>query len=177
MTNNNFNSMRNNPQNIFELQRFLNYISRFYSDIPKVSPDGIYGAETENAVRSFQKRHGMPVTGETDFDTWTEIVSVHGDLQRKNGMPKSVHIFPLDIVSMKEGDSFDEIYILQVMLRRIGRIYQNLTAIEITGVYDADTVRAVNEIRAHSGLEKNGETDREFWNVIADIYSAFTFND
>ena len=60
-------------QNIFELQRFLRYISDYYEDIPGVNPDGVFGAETENAVRGFQKRFGLEETGTANSATWEMI--------------------------------------------------------------------------------------------------------
>lgn len=175
--NRNFTSMRNDPKNIFELQRALNYIARFVSEIPAVNPDGIYGAETKAAVSGFQNLHGIEPTGEADFETWTAVFDVYRAKQRKNGTPKPVHVFPHTIASMKEGDSFDEVYVLQVMLRRLSRIYTNIGDAEINGVFDSSTKRAVNDIKGSCGMEQNGEADREFWNIVADTYSAFTFND
>ena len=56
-----------------ELQYFLRFISEFESTVPTVRFDGIFGAETENAVRAFQSLYGLPVTGVVDTDTWVTL--------------------------------------------------------------------------------------------------------
>ena len=38
-----------------------------------VGDDGVFGPVTENAVGGFQDRFGLPVTGEVDSRTWTEL--------------------------------------------------------------------------------------------------------
>src|SRR4051794_17210441 len=40
-----------------------------------VSSDGIFGPITENAVKAFQARHGLPVTGVVDPATWQALFS------------------------------------------------------------------------------------------------------
>ncbi|MGZ8403253.1 MAG: peptidoglycan-binding domain-containing protein, partial [Rhodoplanes sp.] len=35
--------------------------------------DGILGAITEEAIKSFQRRHGLPVTGDLDESTWDKL--------------------------------------------------------------------------------------------------------
>src|SRR3954454_16370913 len=47
-----------------------------------VAADGIYGPITQAAVRAFQPRHGLPVTGNVDVRTWlvlfpTDMVIYH----------------------------------------------------------------------------------------------------
>ena len=44
-----------------------------YNAIPPVEPDGIYGEQTAEAVRKFQKIFDMPQTGVVDFATWYQI--------------------------------------------------------------------------------------------------------
>ena len=56
-----------------ELQYFLRFISEFESTVPTVRFDGIFGAETESAVRAFQSLYGLPVTGVVDTDTWVTL--------------------------------------------------------------------------------------------------------
>lgn len=170
-------SHRDKKANIYEIQSYLRYLSRYISQIPSVVPDGIYGEQTRNSVKAFQKMFGLPTTGEVDFETWTRLVEVYDETVRREKYPKPVYVYPLDIPHFKEGNRFDEIYVLQVMLRRLSRIYPNIHMPKITGVFDADTKRAVEDFAAFYGKEKTGLVDRELWNIIAETYSAFTFND
>lgn len=59
------------------IQNQLNAISNSYPAIPKVVEDGIFGEQTAEAVRTFQKIFGLPQTGVVDFKTWYEISRVY----------------------------------------------------------------------------------------------------
>ncbi len=56
-----------------QMQYQLNVISRAYPLIPKISSDGIYGEQTANSVKVFQKVFNLPQTGVVDFTTWYKI--------------------------------------------------------------------------------------------------------
>lgn len=177
MNNSLYFSHRDERANIYELQTYLRYLSRYIKEIPQVNPDGIYGTETRKAVMAFQRRFGLPATGEADFETWTRIVEAYDDVIRAQKYIKPVFVYPVDIPNIKEGDSFEEIYILQIMLRRLAKIFGNIHMPKITGVFDEDTKKAAEDIERYYGKTASGQIDRELWNIIADTYSAFTFND
>jgi len=59
------------------IQNQLNAISNSYPAVPKVVEDGIFGEQTAEAVRTFQKIFGLPQTGVVDFKTWYEISRVY----------------------------------------------------------------------------------------------------
>lgn len=63
--------------NVRTIQNQLNAISNSYPAIPKVAEDGIFGSQTAEAVRTFQKIFGLPQTGVVDFKTWYEISRVY----------------------------------------------------------------------------------------------------
>ncbi len=48
---------------VLQLREQLNAISQAYPALPKVNPDGIYGAQTQASVRKFQNIFGLPETG------------------------------------------------------------------------------------------------------------------
>lgn len=60
-----------------QLQEQLDAIAAVYTAIPRVTPDGIYGRQTEAAVREFQNIFGMPETGTVDFATWYRISHIY----------------------------------------------------------------------------------------------------
>ena len=60
-------------QKVRQLQEQLNLIGEFYNAIPILTPDGIYGERTAEAVRVFQRLFNMPQTGVVDFPTWYRI--------------------------------------------------------------------------------------------------------
>lgn len=65
-----------------QLQNQLNRIARNYPAIPTVTPDGIYGPATAEAVRVFQSIFDLPTTGVTDYPTWYEISDIYVGVSR-----------------------------------------------------------------------------------------------
>ena len=60
-------------QKVRQLQEQLNLIGDYYTAIPALTIDGIYGERTAEAVRQFQRINNMPQTGVVDFPTWYRI--------------------------------------------------------------------------------------------------------
>ncbi|WP_425518595.1 peptidoglycan-binding protein [Pilosibacter fragilis] len=65
-----------------QLQEQLDAISSVYTAIPDISPDGIYGPATAEAVRKFQSIFGLPQTGVVDFATWYKISHIYVGITR-----------------------------------------------------------------------------------------------
>ena len=64
------------------MQEQLNRISDNYPAIPKIATDGIYGNQTAEAVRTFQKIFNLPQTGVTDYATWYKISQIYVGVSR-----------------------------------------------------------------------------------------------
>lgn len=60
-------------QKVRQLQEQLNLIGDYYTAIPALTVDGIYGERTAEAVRQFQRINNMSQTGVVDFPTWYRI--------------------------------------------------------------------------------------------------------
>lgn len=56
-----------------QLQYMLRILSSYIAQIPRITVDGIFGSQTENAVRAAQKYYGLPETGQVNYRTWEEI--------------------------------------------------------------------------------------------------------
>lgn len=64
------------------IQTQLNAISQTYTAIPRLRVDGIYGEQTAEAVREFQKIFSLPQTGIVDFPTWYEISQIYVAIEK-----------------------------------------------------------------------------------------------
>ncbi len=65
-----------------QMQEQLDAVATVYSAIPRVSPDGIFGPATEQAVASFQSIFGLPPTGVVDFRTWYKLSHIYVSVTR-----------------------------------------------------------------------------------------------
>lgn len=60
-----------------QIQEELNLIGEYYNAIPPLIPDGIYGENTANAVKAFQKIFDLGQSGIVDFPTWYKISDIY----------------------------------------------------------------------------------------------------
>ena len=72
-----------NNTHLYLIQGILTAISRYYDQMPVVNFTGVLDAPTETAIKWFQVRAGLPVTGEIDKHTWRHLAkhyrSIVGD--------------------------------------------------------------------------------------------------
>lgn len=64
------------------IQEQLVAIRDTYSNIPPLAIDGIYGEDTMESVRAFQRIFDLPVTGEVNYPTWYKISQLYVALER-----------------------------------------------------------------------------------------------
>ena len=69
-------------EKVRQLQNQLNTISKGYPLIPKIAADGVYGEDTANAVKIFQKVFHLPQTGVVDYPTWYRISDIYVGVSR-----------------------------------------------------------------------------------------------
>ena len=58
---------------VWGLQYMLSRLAEKYPFLPKLTPDGVFGERTLEAVMLFQRELLRPVTGVVDRKTWDEI--------------------------------------------------------------------------------------------------------
>ena len=63
----------NERENIAALQRMLRELHHADARIPLLAVDGIYGGETTDAVREFQRIGGLEASGRADWRTWRRL--------------------------------------------------------------------------------------------------------
>lgn len=64
-------------ENVRKIQEQLNAISNNYPLIPKLAVDGVFGEQTENAVRTFQSIFGLTQDGIVGSRTWYKIQDIY----------------------------------------------------------------------------------------------------
>ena len=63
-----------------DLQTYLSAIARNTGRIPNVEIDGYYGDATRDAVYTFQRINGLPITGSVGPNTWRRIALVYDSI-------------------------------------------------------------------------------------------------
>jgi peptidoglycan hydrolase-like protein with peptidoglycan-binding domain len=144
----------------------LREIGRRDDRIPEVFIDGIYGKETQNAVRELQKIYSLRVTGAIDLETIELINRLYEDILRReriDGYRPKFDNYEGQVMS--PDDVFDDVFLLQLLLRELS-LKDDRFFVEIDGRFNPQTVIAVKLLQSILGKEQDGKVDRELWNSL-----------
>ncbi len=155
---------------VFELQGYLRNLSRTDPDIERVVPDGIFSEETENSVRSFQRKYGFPEDGVVNYDVWTKIVEENERAVFLYSEPRQVarvsdSDFPLTL-----GMRSNIIYHLKTMLLFLSEKHDNFPPVTVNDFFDTEAQRSVRQWQRVIRIPDNGIVDKFTWNLLADYY-------
>jgi len=153
-------------QPIRSLQTMLRVIAEDDSRLPTVVPDGIYGPTTMNAVTSFQRLYGLPVTGITDQSTWESIVAIYEPALIRVGPAEPIEIIMEPGQVFRVGDSNPYIYLLQSILTQLATENPTINKPDHNGVLDDPTSEALAAFQVLAGLPPTGELDKITWKYL-----------
>ncbi len=160
-------------QPVRSLQTMLRVIAEDDRSFPTVVPDGIYGPSTMNAVSTFQRKRGLPVTGITDQVTFDEIVAVYEPALIRVDKAQPIEIIMDPGQVFRYGDRSPYIYLLQSMLTQLSLDTPSIEAPGHSGVLDRATSKSLSNFQHLSGLPVTGELDKITWKHLA---LQFTLN-
>ena len=161
--------------NVRIIQVQLNRIARNYPAIPRIEePNGIFGVDTEEAVRKFQEIFSLRQTGEVDKATWYQIKRYYTGVKGLSELAsEGVTLEEVSVPfanQVAEGDSGIPVRTVQYYLSIIAYFNGNLEPVPLNGTFDSATVAAVERFQEFYGLEPTGIVDLETWNTISRIY-------
>ncbi len=153
----------------------LNRISRNYPSIPKIAPvDGVFGQETDDAVREFQQIFKLTADGIIGKATWYRIAYLYNSVKRLSELDSEG--ISLDEVAqqfpslLSPGDTGDEVRMIQYYLQVVAAYYDTVPPLTTTGVYDDATYQAVMAFQRTFGLTPDGIMGQQTWN---ELYKAY----
>ncbi len=154
-------------QPIRSLQTMLRTIAENDPAYQSVIPDGIYGPNTQQAVQRFQRRHGLPVTGVTDQQTWEAIVARYEPALIEQGEAWPLYILLNPGQRIRKGERHPHIYLVQAMLIVISEAYNSVGRPGMTGFLDDATADALASFQQLTGLPMTGQLDKQTWKQMA----------
>ena len=154
------------------VQYLLSYISEFYSTVPSVAIDGIFGSATADAVRAFQRTFELPVTAIVDVETWDVLYRTYlGFIETIPFKYVEGNILPYPGVPLRIGSSDDSVRVLQEYLNFISAYYPEIPSVNVTGYFGTQTQNAVTAFQRAMGITPNGTVGSVTWNAITELYS------
>lgn len=163
---------RREEERVRRLQRLLRTISHIGGDPAlNAAENGVYDDGTRAAVRAFQRKFGLPVTGRVDLRTWDLLRQVWELHREERERPGPIRPFPEPERRIVPGEYSDLTAVLQLMLSALRLHVDSIGALPLSGHYDNATTDAVREFQRISRLPETGEVDAATWNRLAAEYS------
>lgn len=154
-------------QPIRSLQTMLRVLAENDDEYKVLIPDGIYGPDTMAAVRVFQRRNRLPVTGITDLETWNRIVEEYALALVEIVQPQVLCVLLNPGQCIGLGEKNAAVHLAQVILAVLSENYHCVDAPPVTGVLDGPTQDALAAFQQLSGLPITGRLDRHTWKHLA----------
>lgn len=164
-------SLNDERKAILEIQRILRDLDYRENGLARMRLSGNYDTETQEAVRDFQKKYDLSVTGVVDSTTWQVMHAVDKAQREALQLARAVYILPRTEEYSIYPDTVDDvIYVIQHMLNIIGHEYDDIESVPLNGSYDEPTQNAIKTFQRINLLESNGVIDPATFNRLADEY-------
>lgn len=159
------------------IQTELNRIGKNYPAIPRIpARNGVFGLETQAAVKVFQDIFNLPQTGVVDKATWYKIKYIYTSVKKLGELYSEALTIPevqrIFAVTLQEGSTGNQVKSLQYFLAILSRFIQDIPDVKVDGIFGPNTKDAVMAFQKREGLPANGIVDRATWNKINQVYSS-----
>ena len=159
------------------LQVSLNRISQNYPAIPKIpTVDGIFGSQTEAAVRAFQQVFGLTADGIVGPATWYSIVRLYTAITRLSELRSQGQQFYAinwsPPTTLQTGSTGEKVRLLQYMLSVLSNFISTIPPVTVDGIYGSDTRAAVLAFQRRYRLPETGTVGQTTWDTIYDQYTG-----
>lgn len=163
--------------NVRIIQTQLNRIRQNFPSIKKISsPNGVFGAETEEAVKTFQKTFDLVPDGLVGKATWYKIKEIYNGVKQLSELTseglKLEEVTPMYVSELKEGMQGLEVQVIQYYLDIIAYFNQSIPIIPIDGIYGAQTTANVTAFQNMYGLPATGTVNAQTWEKMTEIYDS-----
>ena len=159
------------------IQTELNRISQSYPAIPKIAQvDGIFGAQTEAAVRRFQEIFNLTVDGIVGRSTWYALVRYYVAVTSLAELRSQGQRFYANSWAttdpIEQGDRGVKVEHLQYMLSVLSAYIPEIPNVSIDGIFGTATRDAVIAAQRRFGLPQTGIVNAATWDEIYDQFSG-----
>lgn len=163
------------------IQSMLGRIRRNYPSVPAIGdPEGYYLADTEAAVREFQKIFSLLQDGIVGKATWYKLIQVFNAVKGLGELTAEAltygEVQPVFPTVLRRGDSGTDIKALQYYLDVIAYFVQGIPTVAIDGIFGPATEQAVTAFQEAYGLEPDGIVGNRTWGAIQRAYRDIRYS-
>ena len=152
-----------------QVQYWLDTVRGYISGLPFLRVDGVYGAETAQAVRVFQTWAGLTADGVVGQTTWNRLyrafASVVQDENTELGYATQYPGTPL-----RTGSTGRAVRSVQFWLSVISDRYPSIGAVTVDGVFGSATAASVRAFQNYFGLTVDGVVGPATWNKLRELF-------
>lgn len=163
--------------NVVRIQVMLNRIAQNYPAIARIDPvDGIFGAQTERSVLSFQRIFDLNPDGIVGKATWYQLVRLYvavNDLAELNSQGQRFYRVNWQLAgTLNSGSSGQKVQQLQYMLQVLAQYINDIPPVAVDGIFGAATQAAVRAYQRFAGLTVDGIVGRNTWYSLYDRFTG-----
>lgn len=163
-------------EEVYRIKIQLNRIGKNYPAIPEIPyTNAAFDAPTEEAVKTFQRIFNLTPDGIVGKSTWYKIKEIYAGVKQLSELTgegltisEAQRVYPRALVP---GTAAEAVRTVQYYLSFLSFFFENIDFVPLTGVFDAETERAVRAFQETYGLTVDGIVGRQTWNKLTSVYN------
>ena len=160
-------------ENVRIIQAQLNRISDNYPAIPKQTVDGVFGATTENAVKTFQKIFNLSQDGVVGKSTWYKISYIYVAVKKLAELTsegEAIQDGAYPGFPVRLGDRGINVIIVQYYLTLASQYVSTVSPVELDGVFGSGTRTQVINFQKYYNLTADGVVGSATWDKMYRLF-------
>jgi len=164
-------------ESVRRMQNRLNRIRANYPAIPLISnPNGVFGPETREAVRIFQRTFNLTQDGVVGRATWNKITQIFvavTKLAELGGEGERIGLSPTaPTVTIRQGSRGADVIHAQFLLNYISQFYADIPSVIQDSIFGATTTEAVRAFQRRFGITADGVVGPNTWRKLYEVASG-----
>jgi peptidoglycan hydrolase-like protein with peptidoglycan-binding domain len=157
------------------LQAQLNRIANDYPAIKKVTVNGVFGEDTEEAVKEFQDIFDLAQDGVVGKRTWYKISYIYVSVKKLAQLTsegEAIQDGSYPGRPVRRGDSGINVQIVQFYLNQTAVYVNSIVPVTIDGSFGNATENSVKQFQDFFNLEQDGIVGQNTWEKMQDIFEG-----